>query len=126
MLQPADPGSGISYPNLDEPPPPAYDSTVTEQPGGVGQLIDLGTDITAPPTQQPPPQQQGDKADDIVAQLAQLGITSSTATTAPVPATTTAVPDVPPQPPQVQGQPGTDEFDIFAKSRTAYGTTTAG
>lgn len=71
--------------------------------GGVEQLIDLGTDITAPPPQQ---QQQQGGSEDIVAQLAQLGVT-----TGPPTASTTTTTTKP-----------ADEFDIFAESRTAYGT----
>jgi len=87
----------ISYPSLDasEPPPPAYEESA------VGQLIDLGTEITEPPSQPPPPQAGGG---DIVTQLAQLGITTATE-----------------QPPPAAGiQDSHDEFDMFAKSRTAY------
>ncbi len=78
--------SGISYPSLDDPP------TYTEQ------LIDLGADV-APPTS------YTGQGDDIVNQLAQLGITSETSQ--PPPATAPAA------------APG-DDFDMFAKSRTAY------
>ena len=58
----------------------------------VGQLIDLGTEI-------PAPSQQG----DIVSQLAELGVTTTPGETAQA------------KPPESQ-----DEFDMFAKSRTAY------
>ncbi|XP_064406991.1 TOM1-like protein 2 [Halichondria panicea] len=78
-------GGEISYPSFEDPP--AYESS--EQ-----QLIDLGTEV-APPT--------SSGQDDIVTQLAQLGIISDTAT--------------PPAPPP----PTTDEFDMFAQSRTASG-----
>ena len=63
----------------------------------MGQLIDLGADITAPP----PSSEAQPQGGDIVAQLAELGITSQ-----PTAATSTQQ---------------TDEFDVFAKSRTAYG-----
>ncbi len=76
-------GGEISYPSFDDPP--AY-----EPPE---QLIDLGAEV-APPTSA--------GQDDIVTQLAQLGIVSDTAT--------------PPAPPPQT----TDEFDMFAQSRTAY------
>ena len=101
--------SGISYPNLDEPPaPPSYESATTPPPpaneaesGGIGQLIDLGTDITSPvvpPTSQP-------EGGDIVSQLAQLGITAQPSPNA-----------APPQ----QQQSATDDFDVLARSRTTY------
>lgn len=92
---------------MDDPLPPSYDATQAGGDGGVGQLIDLGTDITTSPAaslQQPPPA-GGERSDDIVAQLAQMGVT---------PATGGA--------PQQQGTRGGDEFDMFAESRTvAYG-----
>ena len=69
----------------------------------MGQLIDLGSDITAPPPTTQPSQS------DIVAQLAQLGITNTAPTTQS------------PQQQQEQQQPP-DEFDIFTQSRTAYGS----
>lgn len=59
-----------------------------------GQLIDLGTEPAPPPPQ-----------NDIVSQLAQLGITSD------------------PAPPTQTGPQSTDEFDIFAKSSSAYSHT---
>ena len=99
FLQPTYTETAISYPNMDENSPPSYEASSTNEPGGVGQLIDLGTDITNPPNSS---QAQGD---DIVTQLAQLGVT--TASNAAPPAETRNKPD---------------EFDIFAKSRTAYGT----
>ena len=94
---------------MDEPPPPSYDlaSTIpqtTPQNGGIGQLIDLGSDITTPPTSSDP---QGDRADDIVAQLAQLGVTPGAGGGADG---------------QTQGGGAKDDFDMFAQSRTAYGT----
>lgn len=104
QLQTTTTESAISYPNLDEPPPPSYDVSVVPPPSdgsGVGQLIDLGTDISEPaPTTS---QTQG----DIVSQLAQLGITAQPAPNATAPS----------QPPQQS-----DEFDVFARSRTAYAT----
>ncbi len=95
---------------MDDTLPPSYETASTDQTtgtGGVGQLIDLGTDIKAPP-----PESQGGTADDIVAQLAQLGVTTSTApdTNGTTPAQETAT------------NGATDEFDMFAESRTAYGT----
>lgn len=100
-----DAGASISYPDMDEPPPPSYEATSTTQTSGIGQLIDLGTDITAPPTGSEP---QGARSDDIVAQLAQLGVTTEgTAQDNGV---------------QSQIKSTVDEFDMFAESRTAYGT----
>ena len=98
--------SGISYPNLDEPPPPSYDSTAVPSDGsGVGQLIDLGTDISvAPPTSSSTGAQP--QGGDIVSQLAELGITAQPS------------PNTAPVSQQIQQS---DEFDVFAKSRTAYG-----
>lgn len=73
----------------------------------MGQLIDLGSNISTPL----PPQSGGES--DIVSQLAQMGITGA-------------------QPPPAAAEPETrppaaeqnvDEFDIFAKSRTAYANT---
>ena len=109
-------GSAISYPSMDDPLPPSYESASAEQPamaaGGTGQLIDLGTDITVPP----PDPQGGSTADDIVAQLAQLGVT-----TTPSSGTNGAsAPSIPQQ--TSTGGATTDEFDMFAESRTAYGT----
>ena len=107
--------SGISYPKLDDPPPPSYTVASTtptpqntaQQSSDIGQLIDLGSDISAPPTTAPPT--QGERADDIVAQLAQLGVT---------PGNEGGVTSS-----SGQGQRGgADEFDMFAESRTAYGT----
>ena len=65
----------------------------------MGTLIDLGSDITAPV---PPPSTEGT---DIVSQLADMGISGSQA------------PPPPAVPPLEQS---TDEFDMFAQSRTAY------
>lgn len=81
----------ISYPSLDSEQPPTYEDSA------VGTLIDLGSDIQQP-TQQPPP------SGDIVAQLAELGITSEPAA----------------QPAAQPKQQTEDEFDMFAQSRTAY------
>lgn len=111
LFQPGDSSasaSGISYPNLDEAPaPPSYESATTPPPpaesGGIGQLIDLGTDITSPVA--PPTSQQGDG--DIVAQLAQLGITAQPSPNAAPPA-------------QQQPPPPADDFDILVRSRTTY------
>lgn len=98
QIQPAESGTGISYPNLDEPPPPSYDAAAAPSDGsGVGQLIDLGSDITSGP----PVQSEGGGGGDIVSQLAELGITTQ---------------------PSSQPQQQSDEFDMFARSRTAYGT----
>ena len=101
-MQPAASESGISYPNLDEPPPPSYEASAVpfgEDGGsGVGQLIDLGSEISEPVTQ---PQAQG----DIVSQLAELGITAQ-------PTQTTTAPS--------QSAQQSDEFDVFARSRSAY------
>ena len=88
------PASGISYPSLDEQPPPAYEGGTT-----VGTLIDLGTDISAPA--EPAPRGQ-----DIVSQLADMGITGGQA-----PSSESTLRDV---------EQSHDEFDMFAKSRTAY------
>lgn len=121
-LQASDTGSSISYPSLAGGPllPPSYDSVpTTEQQSslGVGQLIDLGSDITAPPPTMP---QEGE--DDIMMQFAQLGIT----TTAPPPTSTApAAMANGMQQESVQGERReslSDEFDMFAQSRTAYGT----
>ena len=76
---------------------------------GVGQLIDLGSDIMAPP-----PAAQGERSDDIVTQLAQLGITTEPAATVEGGTANPA--------PSGGGQTNGDEFDMFAESRTAYGT----
>ena len=96
---------------MDDPLPPSYEAssaaTTTE---GVGQLIDLGTDITAPPSDP-----QGSTADDIVAQLAQLGVSTSTA----VASSNGTAPTIPQQ---TSTSAAADEFDMFAESRTAYGT----
>ena len=70
---------------------------------GIGQLIDLGSDITTPVA--PPTSQQG--GGDIVTQLAQLGITGQPS------------PNAAP-PPQQQPQPAADDFDVLARSRTTY------
>lgn len=105
-MQPAASESGISYPNLDEPPPPSYEASAvpTGEGGGsgVGQLIDLGSEISEPATQS-----QSQAQGDIVAQLAELGISAQ-----PTQSTTT-----PSQPAQES-----DEFDVFARSRSAYGS----
>ena len=89
------PVAAISYPSLDDQPP-AYEGATT-----VGPLIDLGSDITVPL----PPQTSG--GTDIISQLADMGITGG-----PTPASTQ--PTVPPL------EQSSDEFDMFAKSRTAY------
>lgn len=86
--------ASISYPSLEDQPP-AYDGGTT-----VGTLIDLGSDLSSPM----PPQTAG--GTDIVSQLADMGITGSE-----------APPIQPAEPPIEQS---TDEFDMFAKSRTAY------
>ena len=88
------PAAAISYPSLDDQQPPAYDGGAT-----VGTLIDLGSEITAP---QPAPTGQ----QDIVSQLADMGVTGGQA-----PPTQSAGPEV---------EQSHDEFDMFAKSRTAY------
>ena len=101
---------------MDDPLPPSYESASAEQSttgaGGVGQLIDLGTDITTPP----PEPKGGNTADDIVAQLAQLGVT----TTPSAGTNGVTAPSIPPQ--TSTGGTAPDEFDMFAESRTAYGT----
>ena len=106
FLQPSASASGISYPNLDEaPPPPSYElatSPPKEAESGVGPLIDLGTDITAPVA---PPTSQGQG--DIVAQLAQLGISAQ-----PSPNTDAPAPQ--------QQTTGADDFDVLAQSRITY------
>ncbi len=66
----------------------------------MGQLIDLGTDLTTIPSTQ----EQNATGEDIVTQLAQLGITPSGG----------GVTD--------SSEHKSDEFDMFAESRTAYGT----
>lgn len=91
LLQPA---ASISYPSLEEQPP-AYDGGAT-----IGTLVDLGTDLSTPVA----PQTTGGV--DIVSQLEDMGITGSQA-----PPTQPAVPPF---------EQSTDEFDMFAKSRTAY------
>ena len=108
-FQPSASAGGISYPNLDEPPaPPSYELATgppKEEGGdssGVGQLIDLGTDITTPVA---PPTSQGQG--DIVTQLAQLGITAQPS------------PNTAPPPQQEQPSPA-DDFDVLARSRTTY------
>ncbi len=58
---------------------------------------------------------------DLIAEFAQLGITTTPATTA----TTNGVQQQLVQGDQGQGQ-AMDEFDMFAQSRTAYGTTHQG
>ena len=64
----------------------------------MGALIDLGSDIMSPV----PPQPSG--GTDIVTQLADMGVTGTqTPTTQP-----SAI------------EQSADEFDMFAKSRTAY------
>ena len=81
-----------------EDQPPAYDEGTT-----VGTLIDLGSDLTTPL----PPQTSGAGGGvDIISQLADMGITGAQA-----PPTQPAVPPV---------EQSSDEFDMFAKSRTAY------
>ena len=94
------PSASISYPSLDDQQPPAYEGDTT-----VGTLIDLGSDITAPLTSQLPPGGQ-----DIVTQLADMGVTGGQA------------------PPSQSGalsvEQSHDEFDMFAKSRTAYAGST--
>lgn len=95
-----EPASSISYPSLEEQPP-AYDGGTT-----VGTLIDLGTDLSTPV----PPQTTG--GTDIVSQLADMGITGGQA-----PPTHTADPQI---------EQSADEFDMFAKSRTAYAGNTGG
>ena len=67
----------------------------------MGPLIDLGSDITTPL----PPQTSG--GTDIVSQLADMGITGGPAP----PSTQSTVPPL---------EQSSDEFDMFAKSRTAY------
>jgi hypothetical protein len=96
----SEPAASISYPSLEDQPP-AYEGGAT-----VGTLIDLGSDLSAPPDTQPAP------GHDIVSQLADLGISGDQ-----------APPTQPPEPPLEQS---TDEFDIFAKSRTAYAGSTGG
>ena len=96
------PVTSISYPSLDEQLPGSE-----EGGGAVGTLIDLGSDITTPV----PSQKEGEAGGgaDIVSQLAEMGIaTGGQPAAAPVQ----------PQPRDVEQT--TDEFDIFAKSRTAY------
>ena len=114
VLPQTEASTAISYPNMDEPPPPSYE--VSSVSSGVGQLIDLGTDITATPPdpsrQQQQQQQHG--GDDIVADLARMGVTSQQA-----PTTSTVTTSLPPPAP-------VDEFDMFAQSRTAYGTSQQG
>ena len=86
-----------------------------QQQQGVGQLIDLGSDITAvPPTQ---PLEGVGTADDIMTQFAELGITSSPSHTAAADSMANGMQ----QKTEQDGQ-GQDEFDMFAQSRTAYGT----
>ena len=91
------PAASISYPSLDDQQPPPYEGEPS-----VGTLIDLGTVITAP---QPPPGGQ-----DIVSQLAELGVAGGQSG----PQQSTGPPDV---------EQSHDEFDMFAKSRTAYADT---
>lgn len=92
------PAPSISYPSLDDDQPPVYDEGTS-----VGTLIDLGTDITTPVPPQTTPE-----GPDIVTQLAEMGISGGSQPT----------PAVPPL------EQSTDEFDMFAKSRTAYAGTT--
>ena len=73
----------------------------------MGTLIDLGSDITAPLPPQSTPEGQ-----DIVSQLKDLGITGGQ-----------TGPQQSAAPPAAVEQ-SHDEFDMFAKSRTAYADTT--
>jgi hypothetical protein len=86
------PTPNITYPKLDEDLPPPYENAA------VGQLIDLGNDLNTPG----PPAPQTTQTNDIMQQLADIGISSQ------------------PQPehPNLQS----DEFDMFAQSRMAYST----
>jgi hypothetical protein len=97
----SEPAATISYPSLDDQPP-AYEGGTA-----VGPLIDLGSDITAP---LPPQTSEGA---DIISQLADMGITGGQAP----PATQSTVPPL---------EQSSDEFDMFAKSRTAYAGNTEG
>ena len=94
---PPQPAATICYPALDDQQPPPYEGEAS-----VGTLIDLGSDITAPLPPQSTPEGQ-----DIVSQLKDLGITGGQSG------------------PQQSAAPAAveqshDEFDMFAKSRTAY------
>jgi hypothetical protein len=98
-----EPAATICYPALDDQQPPPYEGEAS-----VGTLIDLGSDITAPLPPQSTPEGQ-----DIVSQLKDLGITGGQSG------------------PQQSAAPAAveqshDEFDMFAKSRTAYAGPTGG
>ena len=106
--QPTQTGPAISYPSLDDPPPPSYELTT----GGVGQLIDLGD--TATPQQQPATQ-TSEAGGDIVAQLAELGVTGQA-----VSSSSSSQQQQQQQAPAAEDN--SDDFDMFAESRKAYST----
>ena len=129
-LQPMVTGSSITYPSINSNPS-LLDATsaMQQQPPpsrSTGQLIDLGSDITATPPA--PPQEGGNTADDIMTQLAQMGIT----TTSPAPPISSTSANMAngvqqqqqqlAQNSQWQRESLSDEFDMFAQSRTAYKT----
>ena len=97
----------------------------SQQPSsdGTGQLIDLGSDISAAPPSES--QVGGDTSNDLMAQFAQLGITTTSVPPAAATTTTNGVQQQSVQGDQGQEQ-GLDEFDMFAQSRTAYGTNNQG
>ena len=87
-----------------------------QEGAAVGTLIDLGADITTPmpATQEGGARGGAEGGSDIVSQLAAMGISSGAQSSAPGQD----------QPSDMHVEQGADEFDIFAKSRTAYADTT--